>query len=195
MDEFQSNEDWQATRRILSKKTEVRPRSVSVLEGRRDHLTIVTFGRASPQSRYFRAREGKRPRAEVVGNTAKFRSVGPPRFQSGASFCELMHQTYLTVAASHFLHSRCKKYIGSFALAYPSSPASEKGEDGSHKQAELLTKKVEEQTASLHAKGACPFPCRLFLPDPPFLPSFFGPFLSNSAAKTTRGIFGFDLLR
>ena len=59
LDAFQSNEDWQVIRLILSKKKSDFALSQSWKEGRTDHLTIVTFGRASPQSRYFRGEEGK----------------------------------------------------------------------------------------------------------------------------------------
>ena len=63
LDAFQSNEDWQVTRLILSKNKSDFALSQSWKEGRKegrtDHLTIVTFGRASPQSRYFRGEEGK----------------------------------------------------------------------------------------------------------------------------------------
>lgn len=66
--------------------------------------------------------------------------------------------------------------------------AREKGEDPTSE----LTK-VEQHTASLHAKRACPF-VSSFLPS-----SFFGPFLSNFTAKTTKSregggsFFKFDL--
>ena len=92
LDAFQSGGDWQSNSPdpVKKKKSDF-ARAQSWKEGRRrDHLTIVTFGRASPQSRYFREREGGREaelRSWVTPLNSAAARADLPCFQRGRSFC------------------------------------------------------------------------------------------------------------